>query len=423
MWWLWWWSGSCFIGRISRMSSIFHHEVVKCPILGGEGNKHAIPRRTSSKLFMHFQHRWVFNRRRLLSMARMGPPLQAAWDGKSIDGASHHWGGASGEQEWCGRVVVLWLRAEGAAHDSLSKAKVHTSSCFWEWASSTVPQRTVWIWDLTFSNLIESDEKKPSSAYEPAPHPPRKEWLRRCSSMISSRRILNLKEQLYLCCYLMLRAKETGWFFFLMTRSVEMAVWTCFLGYVFSVATAALASKQFYRSCFSSTGDSGYYSQKLQHPKMTYETLQNPHDSGYPEYFWCIYCKCWHSLFFCNLKYKGLKKTINMGEHPGQKTNLCLAFRQKRKKCHNAEGRYNKDLANVAVRTFIFFLLTICLKRPNAYSFFLSKVVALARYLPSHFGSLLWNVAKGLALEERREMTGSRCWRERRKDGQKQQQK
>lgn len=67
----------------------------------------------------------------------------------------------------------------------------------------------------------------------------------------------------------------------------------------------------------------------------------------------------------------------------------------------------SKNSANVAVSTFVF-LLTICLKRPNASSFLL-KVVALARYLPFHFGSLLQNVARGLAQEERGEMTDSCC--------------
>lgn len=75
MWWLWWRSGSCFIGRNFKdnqpASAIFHKEVIKCPILGVlETN--VIPWRTSSKLFMHFQHRWVFNRRRLLSWTGRG---------------------------------------------------------------------------------------------------------------------------------------------------------------------------------------------------------------------------------------------------------------------------------------------------------------------------------------------------------------
>lgn len=135
-----------------------------------------------------------------------------------------------------------------------------------------------------------------------------------------------------------------------MSWSIEMAVWTCFLGYVFSLATAALTSKQFYRSGFSSTGDSGYYSPKLQHLNMfVTKCSRSPMIAVTPLHIisfsrsWII-LKCWHILFFCNLKYKGLKKTINTGEHPGQKINLCLVFREKRKVCHNAQGRYNKEL-------------------------------------------------------------------------------
>lgn len=96
------------------------------------------------------------------------------------------------------------------------------------------------------------------------PPPPQKEWLRRCSSMISSRRILNLKELLNLCSYLMLRAKETGWFFL-----YDMIHWDLFPRIRLLLGDSCT---QFYRSCFSSTGDSGYYSQKLQHLNMTSDT-------------------------------------------------------------------------------------------------------------------------------------------------------
>lgn len=47
------------------------------------------------------------------------------------------------------------------------------SSCFWEWASSTAPQRRVWIWDLTFSNLIKLVEEKAIQPLTPPPTSPR----------------------------------------------------------------------------------------------------------------------------------------------------------------------------------------------------------------------------------------------------------
>lgn len=110
-------------------------------------------------------------------------------------------------------------------------------------------------------------------------------------------------------------SKRNWVIFFFMTWAIEMAAWTCFLGYVFSLVTAALTSKQFCRSCFSSTGDSGYYSPKPQHMNMTYDTKcsRTPMIAVTPLHIisvsrsWII-LKCWHKLFFCNLKYKGLKK-------------------------------------------------------------------------------------------------------------------
>lgn len=72
--------------------------------------------------------------------------------------------------------------------------------------------------------------KKASSLWHLSQPPPEMEWLRRCSSMISCQRIVNLKEQSYLCSNLALREKENLSFFFpFMTWSIEMTVWTCFI--------------------------------------------------------------------------------------------------------------------------------------------------------------------------------------------------
>lgn len=50
------------------------------------------------------------------------------------------------------------------------KPRFTPSSCFWEWASSTAPQRRVWILDLTFSNLVKLDEKKTILCLWPSPN-------------------------------------------------------------------------------------------------------------------------------------------------------------------------------------------------------------------------------------------------------------
>lgn len=165
-------------------------------------------------------------------------------------------------QEWCCRVVMVhWLRAEGAAHDTVAyqRPRFTPSNCFWEWASSTAPQRRVRIWNLTFSNLIKSDEKKPSSAYDP-PHPPQNGMTAKVLLDDIIQRIVNLKEQSYLCSHMMPREKENVWVFFFFLLWHDPLRWLYglvsygYLGYVF-LATAALTSKHFDKCCFSSEDD------------------------------------------------------------------------------------------------------------------------------------------------------------------------
>lgn len=88
---------------------------------------------------------------------------------------------------------------------------------------------------------------------------PQKEWLRRCSSMIWSQRIVNLKEQSYLCSSLMQEKKENvGVFLSLLwqdpLRWLYGLVLYTYLEYI-SLSTAALTNKQFDKSCFSSADD------------------------------------------------------------------------------------------------------------------------------------------------------------------------
>lgn len=67
--------------------------------------------------------------------------------------------------------------------------------------------------------------KKPSSLWHLLQPPPEMEWLRRCSSMISSQRRVNLKEQSNLCSNLALREKENGWVFFFFPSFYDMIHW------------------------------------------------------------------------------------------------------------------------------------------------------------------------------------------------------
>lgn len=104
--------------------------------------------------------------------------------------------------------------------------------------------------------------KKPSSLWHLLQPPPEMEWLRRCSSMISSQRRVNLKEQSNLCSNLALREKENGWVFFFPfllwhdpLRWLHGLVSYGSLGYVFSLETATLESKQFDKGCVSSADD------------------------------------------------------------------------------------------------------------------------------------------------------------------------
>lgn len=154
------------------------------------------------------------------------------------------------------------------------------SSCFWEWASSTAPQRRVRLWDLTFSNLIKSDEKKPASAYDP---PPQMEWPRRCSSMISSQRTVNhISAPIW--CWEKKKMHEVFFFSFsFMTRSIETSVWTCFRRLPrlrLLLGDSCTHGKTLWqRLLFLSRWwekNSGYYSRRLQHLNVTQTSADAP---------------------------------------------------------------------------------------------------------------------------------------------------
>lgn len=211
----------------------------------------------------------------------------------ALGGLLSWWRGRSGAAGWL--CCTDWEQREQLMI-AYHRPRFTPSSCFWEWASSTAPQRRVCIWDLTFSNLIKLDEKKPSSAYDPPPTSPEMEWLWRCSSTISSERIVSLKEQSYLCSNLMLREKENVWafffFFFLLwhdpLRWLYGLVSYGYLGYIFCLVTAAFTSKQFDRGCFSSADD-GRELRILQPQTATSECeahvtrcSRNPDDRNFP---------------------------------------------------------------------------------------------------------------------------------------------
>lgn len=136
----------------------------------GVGKKRMFPRQTSWQPFMHFQCRRVFNLRRLRDRERRedvasSPSwMENAWNALHITEAEQQ-ESRSGAAGWC---YSDWEQREQLMI-AYQRPRFTPSSCFWEWASSTAPQRRVCVWDLTFSNLIESNEKKPSSAYDPPP--------------------------------------------------------------------------------------------------------------------------------------------------------------------------------------------------------------------------------------------------------------
>lgn len=149
-----------------------HNKVIKYPINGVIETNVCFPKQTSliSFFFCIFSAgrtpQLIWERLCLLSKQR---GAEAVLMPLHINEAENQEG-----QEWCCRVVMVhWLRAEGAAHDTVAyqRPRFTPSNCFWEWASSTAPQRRVRIWNLTFSNLIKSDEKKTSSSYDPPPTP------------------------------------------------------------------------------------------------------------------------------------------------------------------------------------------------------------------------------------------------------------
>lgn len=88
----------------------------------------------------------------------------------ALGGLLSWWRGRSGAAGWL--WCTDWEQREQLMI-AYQRPRFTPSSCFWEWASSTAPQRRACIWDLTFSNLIKLDEKKPSSAYDP---PPTSSW-------------------------------------------------------------------------------------------------------------------------------------------------------------------------------------------------------------------------------------------------------
>lgn len=146
----------------------------------------------------------------------------------ALGGLLSWWRGRSGAAGWL--WCTDWEQREQLMI-AYQKPRFTPSSCFWEWASSTAPQRTVCIWDLTFSNLIKLDEKKPSSAYDPPPTSP---WNGMTLKVFLDDIIWKDSESEGTVVSLLQsdaerKRKCTSFFFPFMTWSIEMTVRTCFI--------------------------------------------------------------------------------------------------------------------------------------------------------------------------------------------------
>lgn len=146
------------------------NDVIKCPILGVMETNFSS---TQTSLILPFQRFQCWESS--ADLRATGPPLQAAVLGgvggekSSMDAASHLWGREPGAAGRCCRSGATGVVLQGGCGGTdweqreqlmmaYQRPRFTPSSCFWEWASSTAPQRRVWIWDLTFSNLIKLDE-------------------------------------------------------------------------------------------------------------------------------------------------------------------------------------------------------------------------------------------------------------------------